>query len=179
MGHVIHSVTHAVADTTKSAVHAVAHTATTVGDDTAHVAVKAADGVAKGAKLSAPYLKWAGTQTWKGAKWCAADPTCQAAVKEAGTEAVEAAMALQLQELSFGSWLSGAGKTLEHGAEHAAEDLDSAAKAVGPYADWAAKETWKGATACASNKECSAAVKKYGTKAVEAAMKKKTLIIML
>ena len=71
-----------------------------------------------------------------------ANPTCQAAVKEAGTEAVEAAMALQLQQLSFGSWLSGAAHTVEHGAEDVGHDLSSAAKAVGPYAEWAAKETW-------------------------------------
>jgi hypothetical protein len=72
---------------------------------------------------------------------------------------------MALQNLSFGSWLSGAAHTVEH-------DVSSAAKAVGPYASWAAKETWQGAQACDANPTCKAAVEKYGTEAVEAAMKK-------
>tara|TARA_B110000285_G_scaffold199978_1_gene233519 strand:+ start:630 stop:1157 length:528 start_codon:yes stop_codon:yes gene_type:complete len=84
-----------------------------------------------------------------------------------------------LQNLSIGSWFSGAAHTVEHGVEHGADevahDLSAAAKAVGPYAKWAADETWKGATWCATNTQCTAAVKKYGAKAVELAMKKKAL----
>merc|ERR1712166_368626 len=40
-----------------------------------------------------------------------------------------------------------------------------------PDLKWAATETWHGATACAANAKCKAAVEKYGTAAVEDAMK--------
>jgi len=77
-----------------------------------------------------------------------------------------------LQNLGFMSFVHHAEHDISHDAHVVAHGLSTAAKAVGPYASWAAKETWKGANACAANPTCKAAVEKYGTEAVEAAMKK-------
>ena len=106
-----------------------------------HVAHEAAGGLSKAAKAVGPYAEWAGKETWHGAQACAADPTCKAAVAEYGTEAVEAAMALQ--NLSFGSWLHGAEHTVSNGVHKLEGDAsrtfngfksasEAAAKKLGP-----------------------------------------------
>ena len=81
-----------------------------------------------------------------------------------------------LQNLNFFTkaedWTKGAAKTVEHGVVKAADDAAPILKIVG-------KEAWKGATWCYSNKECHDAVEKYGEKAVEAAMTKKVMILMI
>jgi len=146
-----HSITHA-ADT-------VAHGTVKAADTVANGTVKAADTVAAAAKKLGPYAEWAGKETWKGAQWCYADATCKAAAEKYGMKAVQAGMmAAALQNLGFMDFVhhaehdvSTAATTVEHG-------VVSAAQAVGPYAAWAGKETWKGASACAANPTCKAAV---------------------
>jgi hypothetical protein len=70
--------------------------------------------------------------------------------------------------------VSNAAHVVAHGtvkaADTVAHGVTSAAQKLGPYASWAAKETWHGAQACAANPTCKAAVAKYGEEAVEAGM---------
>jgi len=66
-----------------------------------------------------------------------------------------------LQELN---WFTHAAHSVEHETTHLVHEAT-------PDLKWAATETWHGATACAANAECKAAVEKYGTAAVEDAMK--------
>jgi len=77
-----------------------------------------------------------------------------------------------LQELN---WFSGAWDTVKHDAGTAEHAVVHGFHEATPDLKWAAGEAWKGATACYANAECKAAVEKYGTKAVEAAMKKTQL----
>jgi len=92
-------------------------------------------------------------------------------------EAAEAAMKhAALQELSFGSFFQHVGSDITHTADTVGNDIKHAAVAATPDLKWAAGEAWHGATACYANAECKAAVEKYGTKAVEAAMTKEALM---
>jgi len=81
-----------------------------------------------------------------------------------------------LQELNWFSsaehWAGGAAKTVEH-------DVVKAADAAAPILKMVGQEAWKGATACYANAQCKAAVEKYGLKAVQAAMTKKVMILMI
>ena len=127
--------------------------------------------------MAAPDMKWAAGETWKGVKWCASTAPCRAAVEKYGAEAVQSGMeAAALQNLNFFSgaehWVSGAAKTVEHGVVTAANDAAPILKEVG-------QEAWKGATACYANAACKAAVEKYGMKAVQAAMTKSELQVII
>ena len=124
-----------------------------------------------------PDLKRLGLDAWHGIEWCYKTAPCKDAVEKYGEIAVEAALtAAALQNLSFFSkaehWTKGAFKTVEH-------DTVKAADAAAPILKMVGGEAWKGATACYANAECKAAVEKYGEKAVEAAMTKKVLILLI
>ena len=75
-------------------------------------------------------------------------------------------------EHDFSKGLTGA----EKAAKAAAAEAEKLAKEAAPDVKWAAGEAWKGATWCAQDATCKAEVKKYGTKAVELALKKKAAL---
>jgi len=121
-------------------------------------------------------VKKIGSEGLSAAEKCGTDAKCREAVENGASKAYDLYKKNALMELN---WFSGAWDSVKHEAEHVGHDISAAAKAVGPYAEWAGKETWKGATWCYSNPTCKAAAEKYGTEAVEAAMKKKSMIILL